>query len=404
MKLPSSAALVSLIVTAAVVLTSCRRRAEPTPGESLREITSPAGPDSGQPNLATGPAGETYLSWIETTETGSPALRFAVRKEQQWSQVQTIVQGDELLVNWADYPSLLPLEGGLLAAHWMTLVPDREGYNVNVAFSRDGGRTWSKPVVPHRDGTPTEHGFVSLAPAPGGGVGVIWLDSRKLSKAGGSAEVAMMYTNVSPDGKLGPEVPLDGRVCECCQPSAVRTANGILAVYRDRSENEIRDISIVRFDGKRWSEPKTVFEDRWEIYACPINGPAIASHENYVAVAWFTAPNDKPKVQLAFSTDGGNTFGPPIQIDNGHPMGRVDVVALDSRGAVVTWLELGDQEAEVRARRVEQDGTRYPSLAVGITSSGTFPRTERNGETALFAWTSTKNEYRVRVSVLDSKN
>ena len=224
MKLGHSPVLVSLMVTAAVVLTSCGRQAEPVSTGSWRKIPTPAGPDSGQPNLSAGPAGETYLSWIETDEeTGLPALKFAVRKEEKWSESQTIVQGEDLMVNWADYPSLLPLEDGVLAAHWMTLVPGKEGYNINVAFSGDGfGGMWSEPVTPHRDNTPTEHGFVSLVSAPGGGVGVLWLDSRKLSEEKGSDEVAMMYTSVSPDGTLGPEVLLDSRICECCQPSAIR--------------------------------------------------------------------------------------------------------------------------------------------------------------------------------------
>src|SRR5438067_246258 len=88
--------------------------------ETLREIPSPPAMASGQPNLAIGPGGEIYLSWIETGK-GSPALKFATRKGENWSQPQTIVQGEDLLVNYADYPSLLPLAGGSLAAHWMTL-------------------------------------------------------------------------------------------------------------------------------------------------------------------------------------------------------------------------------------------------------------------------------------------
>src|SRR5450631_274715 len=111
------------------------------------------------------------------------------------------------------------MSGGVLAAHWMTAIPKSEGYRINVAFSHDDGKTWSKPVVPHRDHTLNEHGFVSMTPTPEGGIGAIWLDRRKLKgpdDEGG--DVAMMYTSVGQDGKLGPETIIDGRVCECCQP------------------------------------------------------------------------------------------------------------------------------------------------------------------------------------------
>src|ERR1700676_515585 len=413
MKFHKSRVLISLIVTLPLILTSCRQTPPGAPAsalvstETLREIPSPAPRDSGQPNLAVGPAGEIYLSWIETTDSGEPALKFAVRKDEKWSPPQIIAGGEQLVVNMADFPSLLPLGGGLLAAHWTTFVPHSEGYNVNIAFSRDEGRTWSKPVIPHRDRTPVEHGFVSLVPAPGGGVGVIWLDSRKLSKKNAppqtSGDVAMMYTSVALDGKLGPEVSIDKRVCECCQPSAVETSNGILAAYRDRTDQEIRDISVVRFDRNKWSEPKNVFADHWKIDACPVNGPAIASHENHVAVAWFTAANDQPKVEVAFSNDGGATFGAPVRVDDGNPAGRVGVAVLDSGSAVVSWVargDQGDQRVQVRARQIDPDGTRHPSLLVGTTSSGNFPRVKRSGNSVFFTWTE-RTKDQVLLSALD---
>jgi hypothetical protein len=411
-----SPALLGLIPALSLVLVGCRQTppaapaAVPVPVQTLREIPSPAARDSGQPNLAVGPAGEIYLSWIETLDSGEPALKFAVRKDDKWSPPQTIAGGEQLVVNMADFPSLLPLAGGVLAAHWTTFVPHSEGYDVNIAFSRDQGRTWSKPVIPHRDRAPVEHGFVSMLPADNGSVGVIWLDSRKLSKknaaaAGSAGDVAMMYTTVALDGKLGPEVSIDNRVCECCQPSAVPTANGILAAYRDRTDQEIRDISVVSFDGNKWSAPKNVFADNWKINACPVNGPAIASHKNYVAIAWFTAANNQPKVEVAFSNDGGNTFGAPVQVDDGNPAGRVGVAVLDSGSAVVSWVargDQGDQRVQVRTRQVDTDGTRHPSLLVGTTSSGNFPRIKRTGDSVLFTWTE-RTKDQVLVSALDFK-
>jgi len=408
MKLHKSTVLVGSILTLLAVLTSCRQTppAAPVSAETLREIPSPAARDSGEPNLAVGPSGEIYLSWIETMESGEPALKFAVLKNEKWSAAQIIASGEQMVVNIADFPSLLPLGGGVLAAHWTTFVPQSEGYNVNIAFSRDDGRTWNKPLVPHRDRTPVEHGFVSMIPATGGGVGVIWLDSRKLSKKNASAEssgdVAMMYTSVGLDGKLRPEVSIDNRVCECCQPAAVLTASGILAAYRDRTDQEIRDISVVQFEENKWSKPKNVFADQWKINACPVNGPAIASHENHVAVAWFTAANDQPKVEVAFSNDSGNTFGTPVQADDGNPAGRVGVAVLDSGSAVVSWVVRGEQSVQVRTRRIDQDGVRHPSLTIGTTNSGNFPRVKRSGDSVLFTWTE-RSKDQVLVSALDFK-
>ena len=406
MKTQRSRILNGLLIVIAIASLGCRRDSPTSSAlvQSTREIPSPAGANSAQPNLAVGPSGETYLSWIETPSSGTPVLKFAVKTDQQWSRARNIVESEDLIVNYADFPSLLPLAGGVLAAHWMTVIGDTDGYRINVAFSRDGGQSWSKPVVPHRDKTPTEHGFVSMIPSADGGIGAIWLDSRKLAGPKASNDVAMMYTNIAQDGKLGPELQIDSRVCECCQPNAVRTASGVLAVYRDRSPDEIRDIAIVRYDGAKWSQPKTVFADNWKIDACPINGPAIDALENRVAVAWFTAPDGKPIVKVAFSRDGGDSFGQPTQVDEGMASGRVGVVKLDSGSAIVTWLERSDQGLQFRARQIDENGTQHPSLIVGSTSAGTsggFPRVARAGNSVVFAWTDGNNH--VRTAVMDIK-
>ena len=365
---------------------------------SIQEVETPASGESGQPNLAVGSKGDTYLSWIEVDSAGMKSMKFATKTPQGWSSPHTVAQSDTLLINWADFPSLLELPGDGLAAHWLSEMPDRGGYNVSIAISRDKGATWGTPVTPHRDGTATEHGFVSLAPA-NDGVGVIWLDSRKLES--GVEDVSLMFTSVGLDGKLGSESEIDDRVCECCQPASIATSNGTLAVYRDRTKDEIRDIAITRFDGKAWSEPRTVFNDGWKIFACPIQGPAISAAGEHIAVAWFTAANEKPKVQVALSADGGNTFGQPIQIDEGEPVGRVDVAALDSGGAVVTWIEHTSRGGEVRARQVSFGGQASDAITVGKTSVGNasgFPRVKRSGDAIVFAWTDT-DEHRVRTAV-----
>ncbi|HET9218717.1 MAG TPA: exo-alpha-sialidase [Terriglobia bacterium] len=365
---------------------------------SIEELTTPAKGESGEPNLSVGPRGDVYLSWLELSDQGMKSLNFAVKSPEGWSAPRTIVQSDTLLINYADFPSILELPDGNLAAHWLSTIPERGGYNVSVGISRDKGNTWSQPLTPHRDRAAVEHGFVSLAPVSGG-VAVIWLDSRKVDKE--SDDVSLMATVVDVDEKLGTESEIDDRVCECCQPSSVAVPGGFLTVYRDRSKEEIRDIVITRFDGKEWSTPKTVFDDRWQIASCPIQGPAISAARDHVAVAWYTGVGNVPKVQVALSADGGKTFGSPTQIDEGDPMGRVDVIALDSGGAVVTWIEHTSRGGEVRARQVSANGRAQDAVTVGKSSIGNssgFPRVERSGESIVFAWTDT-DEHRIRTAV-----
>ena len=391
------------LLLAALALFIPHAAAAQKPGApAVRQLTTPASPASGQPNLFAGPKGRVYLSWVDRLEGKRFALRFSVREGGGWSRPLTIAEGANWFVNWADFPSVVALPDGSLAAHWLA----RNGtgvysYDVKVSRSFDGGRTWAEPFTPHRDGTQTEHGFVSMFPAPGRRLGAVWLDGREMKQSGGSGgghdahghgSMTLRYAAVSRDGSLSSESLLDARVCECCQTSAAMTSEGPLVVYRDRSDKEVRDIYYTRLTPSgRWSEPRAVHSDGWQIDGCPVNGPSVAAHGKQVAVAWFTMAGGSPHVRVAFSTDAGAAFGPPVDADDGDAIGRADVLVLEDGAAVVCWLERTKDGAEVRARRVRPDGARGPSVTVaasGASRSSGFPQMAPHGGRLVFAWTS----------------
>jgi hypothetical protein len=169
------------------------------------------------------------------------------------------------------------------------------------------------------------------------------------------------------------------------------TADGPVVAYRDRSDGELRDIAVVRLRDGRWSEPRTVHADGWEISGCPVNGPSIAASGRRLAVAWFTAANDVPRVKLAFSDDAGASFSEPVVVvDDGAPLGRVETLLLDDGSALVCWMESTPEGGAIRLRRVRAGGQR--DAAITIASSGTarsngFPQLARAGELLIIAWT-----------------
>lgn len=138
-------------------------------------------------------------------------------------------------------------------------------------------------------------------------------------------------TIIDKKGNKCSEWELDNGVCDCCQTSAVITFNGPIVIYRDKSEQEIRDMSIVRLVNDKWTLPKTIFPDNRKIEGCTVNGPRTDAQGNSLAVAWFTSPDKKAQVNIVFSTDEGATFGAPIRIDEGKGIGRLDVVMLDKK-------------------------------------------------------------------------
>ena len=378
------------------------------PALTIQQIDSPAQAGSGQPNLYASADGRVYLSWIESVDEKRRAVRFAVRKDGRWSEPRTIIEGEDLLVNSADFPSLVALPGGALVAHWPVKgEPGTHASSIRIARSTDGGKTWSRPVIPHTDRSMVEHGFVSMVALPDGRVAALWLDGRNMKEASHGSSEAMgethlRYTIFGQDGRASEDTLIDPRVCDCCPTSAALTSEGPIAFYRDRSDKEVRDISVVRFVKGKWTEPRTMSTDGWEIQGCPVNGPSVAGDGQRVAVAWFTAPKETPRVKIAFSNDAGATFGQPIQVDDATPAGRADVVMLSDGSALVSWIDRTPNGGEIKVRRVKPDGSRGESLMLAESNSlraTGVPQMVRAGNEVLFAWTQPGTPSKVQVAV-----
>ena len=265
-----------------------------------------------------------------------------------------------------------------------------------------------KPTTPHRDGTATEHGFVSLVPWTENRTALVWLDGREMAGGqddhqGGDHDDAMTlrFAALDQDGRLTEEALLDARTCDCCQTAAARTPGGLVVAYRDRSEGEIRDIAITRLESGTWTSPEILHEDGWQIRGCPVNGPALDAQGEHVAAAWFTAADGVPRVHVAFSNDEGATFSEPTIVNGDTPLGRVDVVLRSGDSALVSWLERAGEQAAIRFRTVHSDGTVGPIMTVAETSparASGFPRMVRSGEQVFFAWTEAAKPSRLRTA------
>lgn len=416
MRIPPICAMALAIV--GLTQAGCRRsepatRATPTPPAvnlAVTNIESPAGLGAAEPFLAATLDGRLVLSWLEKAEANPAVLRMAIRNaDGVWSSPSTVGRHGELFVNWADFPSVIAADERTFVAHWLEKTAGSPyAYHVKLAQSIDEGRTWSTAVMAHGDVSATEHGFVSLQRLDGRSVAVAWLDGR--DTGGGSAgshggATGLRYAILDGSGRVSGETVLDSRVCDCCQTAMVRTAKGLVVAYRDRSADEVRDISVVYERGGVWSAPRPLAADGWRINACPVNGPQLDAVGDTVAAAWFAMAGAKPRVYVAFSGNAGETFGSPIAVDDGDPLGRVEVTKLDGDGAVVTWIENADGSASLRARLVRPDGPDGPSIEVSSTdrarSSG-FPRQGRIGSAVYVAWTASQTPSRVRLAKLDS--
>jgi hypothetical protein len=390
--------ILALCATAALAASTgqVRQNALPASLGGFSALSSPAAEGAAEPNLAADAKGRVWLSWLEPRPGGGHRFRLSSLSGNQWSTPVTITEGTGLLANWADFPSVFAASDGTLAAHWLERGAARGSYGIRVVTSKDGGRSWTKATIPHPGSDTGEHGFVSFFEAPAGGLGMVWLDGRDLAGGGhaaaGHAGGMTLRSTFIRNGEAAGDMLVDRRVCECCQTSAARSGAGVLVAYRDRTEKEIRDTSVVRFSGGKWSEPVTVHADQWEINGCPVNGPVVTAAGTAAAVAWFTGAGNIPKTLVAFSGNEGRSFGQPIRLDVDAKvtLGRLAMVMPSADRVLVSALERTDAGAHIVLRDVRRDGrvsAPVPISAATPDRSGGFARLALSGRKLIVAWT-----------------
>ncbi len=369
---------------------SCAKKSKQKVGEA-QSITSPAGTNASLPYLFTNTE-TTLLSWIEEVNDSLVSLRYSELKEGEWLNPTTIVSGSDWFVNWADFPSIVENNGHLFSHILKKSSEGTYSYDVKMNLKRAGTSAWYTEMPLHSDQTPTEHGFVTAIPYQADSFFVTWLDGRNTEEIDGQERGAMTIraAEVSVKGEIVNEVLLDSRTCDCCQTTAAVTENGPVVIYRDRTENEIRDISIVRLVNSKWTNPVSIHEDNWKINGCPVNGPKAAAIENVLVVAWFTGANEQSAVEIAFSNDNGTNFNAPITIGSDNVIGRVDVVLLDKNTALVSYVESKDKSAQLKVAKINQSGEVSNAKVITEISASRksgFPQMELVGDKILFAWT-----------------
>ena len=359
---------------------------------SCGKTTTPPRPHfpigSAYPNIC-----ETDRGFIMIWYEGNKHIVMSEFTGEKWTPKDTVVSSEHFFKNWADLPQIYYVGGDTIALSWLEMSGERTyDYDIKVVMSVDRGKTWSDPVIPHRDGIKGEHGFVSFFKYLGE-TGIIWLDSRAMMTSDhslSSGGMRLYASTIDPNGNLGPEIMLDDMVCECCPTSAVNTIKGPLIAYRDRSINDVRNIQLAFVNDTRLQYP--INEDRWVIPGCPVNGPKLAVNGDKVAIVWYTAPNNEPKVNMAFSQDGGISFGDPIKIDNGYAIGRVDVLWLEKKSVMVSWLEEKSDNGELILKSLNAENGSIlfqTSFPINSGRGSGYPKLAKTDDQIFITWTKT---------------
>lgn len=318
------------------------------------DIPNPTRASSGEPNM-TSNGGELILSWIAEQDTVD-ILHTSRFTNNSFQSTQEISRSSDWFINWADFPGVSSFNDDQhLLSYWLQMRDSGTyDYDIHISLSDDNGDSWSSSQVLHNDGVSAEHGFVSTANVEKG-IMMVWLDGREMTKADsheeghshGNGSMTLRSAVLTPNGEIIDRKQVDNRVCECCQTDVVNSDCGPIAVYRNRSNHEIRDIYFSRYYNDAWTDPRPVHIDNWKINGCPVNGPRIASDGENVVMTWFTQSNDEPKVQFVRSRDCGKSFSDVQIVGKGENiMGRIDVQLLEDH-IFISHMETDSSEARI---------------------------------------------------------
>lgn len=219
------------------------------------------------PVISAAPDGSLFATWTHTSGRKAPhRLLVAELNGQVWRKPKEVASGKNWFVNWTDTPALAIDGNGILAITYLEKLGTATfAYGIRYTQSSDRGETWSKPTHLQSDLTGSEHGFVSLSARQEGGFDALWLDGRHMPL---KSPMSIMAASLDATGQRQPEQSLDLMVCECCSTGLARANSGdLIAVWRDRNKEEIRDINVsIRqsTDGK-WTEPRLVHRDNWKM-------------------------------------------------------------------------------------------------------------------------------------------
>ena len=375
----------TFILSIAVLFIACEKKEV-----KITEISFDFGINNAEPSLVA-KNGKLSLSWVNSIRGEEATLFYTQLENEKWKAPTKITSGTDWFVNWADFPTNATNGDVLLTSHLQKSAKGTYTYDVILNLRKLNGEIIKENFLLNTDGMKAEHGFVSIIPNEKDGFLITWLDGRNTVKEMEESihkAMTIRTAEVSKTGTIFNEAQVDGRTCDCCQTSTTMTKNRPMIVYRDRSENEIRDIYFSQKKDSVWSTPVAVFNDNWKINGCPVNGPKVVSNKENTAVAWFTGANEKPEVKVSFFENG--VFKTPIIVNDISAIGRVDVAFVNDEEVLVSYMESDDNNTYLRVKKVSKNGKASKAITISDISSGRstgVPQLEIMDGFAFMVWT-----------------
>jgi hypothetical protein len=405
----ASAAAAATLAAGTVALGACVHAGDTGrafTGAVAHDVPPPAAPQSVAGNLVVG-HDAAFVSWLEPKQGDGFLFRFSRWQGTAWSAPLTIADGARIVADDANPPTLFSHPDGSLLAEWVVRSEDGTGgLEIQVAGSDDGGKTWLTPSTLLRDNGSEGIGHVSFVERFGDGVGAVWLQSVQ-SLPWAKPRLSLEFAAWGKKGNKSHQM-VDPHVTDCGGTHSATVYDGTIVAYRKEAYEEgmnqgTRDIAVIRLVSGDFI-PRVVYHDGWRPEGCVQGGPALDARDRRVVLAWYTASQNNPRIDAAFSLDGGRSFGPPVHVTEDLPTGPVDVSINDDKSSFLAWSRDAAQSGSLVVRAMDPDGVQGATITAATLPAGTSVKNLRLGHSGnrLFVqWNDDSNGGHVHVAAVE---
>jgi hypothetical protein len=249
-------------------------------------------------------------------------------------------------------------------------IPGEKGdkTRANIRFAMDDGKgrfTTAQTLNEVKDAAR----FPIIEASPDGHLLVAWIDRRI-----DNPKPRQLYLmRLSPDGKpLTKNYQVGEGLCECCK-LGIAFADGGKTVYmvdREVDGNKIRN-HVVRKSTDRaatFGPPVEISNDGWQVASCPHSGPSIGrDSRGQLHVSWFTLGRSEWEAGIYYSVskDNGKSFAPRqlVQANTAPETLYATLAVGDNDRVFLAWSNLdADNKAQIFARTLAPDGRTWSPI------------------------------------------
>ncbi|HWP23834.1 MAG TPA: sialidase family protein [Candidatus Binatia bacterium] len=317
-----------------------------------------------------------------------------------WSSPQRVNSGVEAVQGEENGPKVAFDAGGRAYVVWS--IPGAKGdkTRANIRFAMQdgqGGFIRARTLNEVQDAAR----FPIIEAVPDGTFLIAWIDRRI-----DNPKPRQLYLmKIGADGTaLSKNYQVGEGLCECCK-LGVAFADGGRTVYlvdRQVDARKIRNHVLRKSTdgGRTFGAPVEISDDGWQVPSCPHSGPSLGrDSRGWLHVSWFTLGRSENEAGIYYSVsqDGGKSFAPRRLVDaNRAPEILYNNLAVgDDDTVYFAWSNLdGKGRSQIYLRALAADGQSWSPVQQVSNAKGNAsrPALALRKNQLHIAWTETDGE------------